>query len=109
MQKLVVDPDGSQNLVNLTREEIDELEQMAIVPVIPRTIDKRRLRTALHRSGRLESLEAAIKAAGIEAVMQWQDTTVFHEDSPLVQALIQGLGWDALVVDSIFEVAGSLP
>ena len=105
MKKLVVDLDGSQNLVDLTGEEIAELEQMAIGPKLPRTIDKRRLRVVLHRRGLLESLEAAINAAGIEAVMQWEDTTVFHEDSQLVQALIQGLGWDAVVVDSIFETA----
>ena len=109
MKKLVVNPDGSQNLVNLTREEIDELEQMAIVPKTPRTVDRRRLRVALRRLGLLESLEAAIKATDIEAVMQWEDTTVFYENSQLVQALIQGLGWDAIVVDSIFAMARSLP
>ena len=109
MQKLVIDLDGIQNLVDLTNEEITELEQIPIVPEPARTVDKRRLRTALHRLGLLESLTAAINAAGIEAIMQWEDTTVFHEDSQLVQALIQGLGWDAAMVDSIFETAGSLP
>lgn len=109
MQKLVVDPDGSQNLVNLTDEEITELEQMAIVPKPIRAVDKRRLRVALHRLGLLESLEAAINAAGLETTMQWEDTTIFSEDSQLVQTLIQSLGWDAIVVDSIFAMAGSLP
>jgi len=109
MQKLVIDLDGIQNLVDLTNEEITELEQIPIVPEPARTVDKRRLRVALHRLGLLESLTAAINAAGIEAIMQWEDTTVFHEDSQLVQALIQGLGWDAAMVDSIFETAGSLP
>ena len=109
MQKLVIDLDGIQNLVDLTNEEITELEQIPIVPEPARTVDKRRLRVALHRLGLLESLTAAINAAGIEAIMQWEDTTVFHEDSQLVQALIQGLGWEATTVDSIFETAGSLP
>ena len=109
MKKLVVGPDGiTQNLVDLTDEEIVELEQIPIVPKPPRTVDKRRLRVALHRLGLLDSLLFAIDAAGIEAVMQWEDTTIFSEDSQLVQTLMQGLGWDAIVVDSIFEMAGSL-
>lgn len=108
MQKLIIDLDGVQNLVDLTNEEITELPQIPIVPNPTRTVDKRRLRTALHRLGLLESLTAAINAAGIETIMQWEDTTVFHEDSQLVQALIQGLGWNAATVDSIFESAGSL-
>ena len=108
MQKLVIDLNGVQNLVDLTEEETAELEQLAIVPKLPRTIDKRRLRVALHRLGLLESLEAAIDAAGVEATMQWEDTTIFSEESQLVQALIQGLGWDSVVVDSIFETAGAI-
>lgn len=108
MQKLIIDLDGSENLVDLTNEEIAELQQMSIVPKPIRTVDKRRLRIALHRLGLLASLEAAINAAGIEAIMQWEDTTIFHEDSQLVQALVQGLGWDASTVNSIFETAESL-
>ena len=109
MQKLVIDLDGAQNLVNLTSEEIAELQQIPIGPNPARTVDKRRLRTALHRLGLLESLTAAINAAGIETIMQWEDTTIFYEDSQLVQALIQGLGWSSAIVDSIFDTAGSLP
>jgi len=109
MQKLVIDLDGGQDLVDLTNEEISELQQIPIAPKPIRTVDKRRLRVALHRLGLLESLTAAVNAAGVEAIMQWEDTTVFHEDSQLVQALIVGLGWDATTVDSIFEAAGSLP
>lgn len=109
MQKLIIDLDGGQNLVDLTNEEIAELQQIPIAPNPTRTVDKRRLRTALHRLGLLEALTAAVNAAGIEAIMAWEDTTVFHEDSQLVQALIQGLGWNAAIVDSIFEVAGALP
>jgi len=108
MKKLVIDLDGVESSVDLTTEEIAELQQMAIAPTPIRTVDKRRLRTALHRLGLLESLTVAVNAAGIEAIMQWEDTTVFHEDSQLVQALILGLGWDAAIVDSIFETAGSL-
>lgn len=108
MQKLVVGLDGVESLVPLTDEEIAELEQLAIVTKPIRSVDKRRLRIALHRLGLLKSLTAAINAAGVEAVMQWEDTTVFSEDSELVQVLIRGLGWDATIVDSIFELAGSL-
>ena len=108
MQKLAINLDGVQNLVDLTNEEITELQQIAIVPKPIRTIDKRRLRTALYRLGLLDALTAAVNSAGIEAIMQWEDTTVFHEDSQLVQALIQGLGWNAAIVDSIFDAAGSL-
>ena len=109
MQKLVIDLDGIQILVDLTNEEIAELPQVAIVPKPVRTVDKRRLRTALHRLGLLDALTVAVNASGIEAIMQWEDTTIFHEDSQLVQALIQGLGWDAAIVDSIFDAAGALP
>ena len=109
MKKLVIDLDGVQNLVDLTNEEISELPQISIVPSPIRTVDKRRLRVTLHRLGLLESLTAAVNAAGTEAIMQWEDTTIFHEDSQLVQALIQGLGWSATIVDSIFDTAGALP
>lgn len=109
MQKLVIDLDGIQTLTDLTSEEISELQQISIAPNPTRTVDKRRLRTALHRLGLLESLTAAVNAAGVETIMQWEDTTIFHEDSQLVQALIQGLGWSAAIVDSIFESAGALP
>ena len=90
MKKLVVDlVHGTQNLVDLTDDEVVELEQMAIVPKPPRTVDKRRLRMALHRLGLLDSLMFAIDAVGVEATMQWEDTTIFSEDSQLVQALIR--------------------
>lgn len=108
MQKLVIDLNGVQNLVDLTEEETAELQQLAIVPKPPRTVDKRRLRMALYRLELLDSLMFAIDAAGVEAIMQWEDTTIFAEDSQLVQALIQGLGWDSVVVDSIFETAGAI-
>lgn len=108
MQKLIVDLDGIETLIDLTTAEIAELQQIAIAPNRPRSIDKRRLRIALYRLGLLESLTVAINAVGIEAIMQWEDTTVFSEDSELVQVLIRGLGWDATIVDSIFELAGSL-
>ena len=109
MQKLVIDLDGIQNLIDLTNEEIAELPQVAIVPNPVRTVDKRRLRTALYRLGLLDSLTAAVNTAGTEAIMQWEDTTVFYEDSQLVQSLIQGLEWNAAIVDSIFDAAGALP
>lgn len=109
MKKLAIGLDGNQNLVDLTNEELAELPQIAIVSNPIRTVDKRRLRTAMHRLGLLESLTAAVNAAGIEVIMQWEDTTVFHEDSQLVQSLVQGLGWDAAIVDSIFDTAGALP
>lgn len=108
MQRLEVGLDGVQNLVELTPDEIAELEQIAIAPTLSRKIDSRRLKMALFRQGRLASLEAAIVAVGGDANIQWQSTTIFHEDSPLVQSLIQGLGWDAETVDSIFELAYSL-
>ena len=109
MKKLEIGLDGAQTLADLTNEEIAELPQIPIAPNPTRTVDKRRLRTALHRLGLLEALTAAINAAGVETIMQWEDTTIFHEDSQLVQALIQGLGWSAAIVDSIFESAGALP
>ena len=108
MQKLVIDLDGTQKLIDLTDDEIAELEQIATLPKPPRTIDKRRLRTALFILGLLDSLMVAISAAGPVVTMQWEDTTIFSEDSQLVQSLIQGLGWDAATVDSIFETAYSL-
>lgn len=108
MQKLVIDLNGVQNLVDLTDDEIAEFQQLAIVPKSPRRIDKRRLRMALYRLGLLDSLMFAIDAVGVEATMQWEDTTIFSEESQLVQALIQGLGWDSVVVDSIFETAGAI-
>lgn len=106
MQKLVIDLDGVQELVDLTPDEIAELEQIAAMSKLPRTVDKRRLRVTLHRLGLLEPLTAAIGSAGAEAQMQWEDTTLFSEDSELVQMLIQGLGWTPAIVDSIFETAG---
>ena len=108
MQKLVVGLDSIESLVDLTDVEITELGQIPIAPNRPRTIDKRRLRTALYTLGLLEPLTAAIAAAGPVVTMQWEDTTIFHEDSQLVQALIQGLGWDAAIVDEIFDLAGSM-
>ena len=108
MQRLIVAENGDQNLVGLTEKEITELEQIAALPKPPRTADKRRLRTALFMLRLLDPLMFAIRSAGPVAVMQWEDTTIFHEDSQLVQTLIQSLGWDAIVVDSIFEMAGSL-
>lgn len=108
MQRIVVDLDGVQSLVDLTDNEITEVKQIAALPKPPRTADKRRLRTALFMLGLLDLLMAAITAAGPVAVMQWEDTTIFHEDSQIVQSLIQSLGWDALTVDSIFDTVYSL-
>ena len=108
MQRLVIDLCGAQNLVDLTPDEIAELEQIAVLPKPPRTIDSRRLKLALLELGLLAPLEAAIDSAGAAALIQWQNTVIFSEDHKLVQSLMLGLGWTPAIVDEIFETAYSL-
>lgn len=108
MQRMYIGLDGSQVLIDLTPSEIAEIEAQSIPAKQPRTIDKRRLRVALHRLGLLDNLVYAINQGGIETLMQWEDTTVFSEDSALVQSLIQGLSWSSTTVDSIFTLADTL-
>ena len=103
MQRMLVGLEGIQTLIDLTSEEIAEIQAQP-APIIPaRSANKYDLTLALLDMDLYDDLEAAVNSVGRRAQLQWAATTIVSEDDPLVVALIAGLGWSDAIVDEIFD------
>lgn len=95
---------GTQKQIDLTEQELADL-QSAPQPILPvRTIDKRRLKLALNQLGLLDTVEAAISTLDEAASINWEDATDIKEDHPLVERLVSDLKLD---INVIFDLANT--
>ena len=105
MYRTIIDiASGKVTQVQLTPEEIAELENRPKEPVPVRSIDARRLRLALEQLGILDSIESAIRLLDKPAQINWQSATYIKEDHPLVEQLSTEFNLD---INAIFELANS--
>ena len=75
---------------------------------IPTEVSPLQAKIAIRRAGFLEDVEAAVAAAGDEALIAYRNALVFRRDSPMLQqiaAVVPGLA-DAL--DGIFIAAAGI-
>lgn len=83
---------------------IDESKKRDLIPPVTRA----QALKALYRSNKIDAVSNAINAVGGEAKIDWENAAMFHRDSPLVNAITQGLGWSENEVNELFELAATL-
>lgn len=98
--------DGSSRMA--TDEEISTAtvawQRAQIKPVT-----RRQMLTALHRSGLLDTIKAAVAASGdIELQIAYDESQEFQRDNPFLATMAQALGKTDAEVDAIFVLAASL-
>lgn len=109
MQKIIVDVQtGEQKIVDLTSEEIAELQSyIPPPPSVPPMVTMRQARLALLGAGMLAEVNAAISsmtgAEGEAARIEWEYAQEVRRDSPLL-AMASSLLWltDAQIDDLFF-------
>lgn len=77
-------------------------------PVIPTSVSPLQARKALHQSGLLANVEAAVAAADAGTQMAWEYATSVDRNSAVVQSLSAVLGLSEQQLDDLFILAASL-
>ena len=72
---------------------------------IPSSVSRFQARAALHQSGKLSEVEAAIAESDLFTQMAWQDAQEFRRNSPTILALGDQLGLD---LDALFIAAAQI-
>lgn len=75
-------------------------------PVVVTSVTMRQARLALHRTGMLSQVDAAITDA--EARIEWEYAQTVERTSPLVTHLAAGLGLTEGQIDELFVLAATL-
>jgi len=86
----------------------DEYSPAPVLPHVPDSVDMASARIALIRAGLLDAVEAAVQAAGPEAVAQWEYRGVIRREAALVQQLKVVLNLTEQQLDELFTTAASL-
>lgn len=72
---------------------------------VPQVVSRFQARAALHQSGRLAEVEAAIAESDVITQMAWQDAQEFRRNSPTILALGEQLDLD---LDALFIAAAQI-
>lgn len=99
---------GEQSIIDLTPEEIAEIESRPVVVVIPDRVSKKQAKIQLHREGLLDTVVNIINAAGVEAQIMWTDADYFERNDPLFVQVAGALGKDSAALDQFFLTASTL-
>lgn len=75
---------------------------------VPKEVSPLQAKIALHRAGFLTSVEAAIAAAGEEALIAYRNALVFRRDSPMLLAIAAAVPGLADALDDVFTVAATI-
>lgn len=75
-------------------------------PAVITSVTMRQARLALHRTGMLSQVDAAITDA--EARIEWEYAQTVERNSPLVTHLAAGLGLTEGQIDDLFALASTL-
>lgn len=76
--------------------------------VVPSVITMRQARLALHGSGLLDDVEAAVTAADKAAQIEWEYASELHRDWPTLVGLAAALGLTDAQIDDLFIAASQL-
>lgn len=104
---------GGSDLAAMTQLELDaHLAPDAQPPQVPSIVTMRQARLALHASGLLAGVEAAIEALQdppkTEARIEWDFSSEVHRNKPFVEMLTVALGLTEQEVDDLFTLAETL-
>lgn len=84
----------------------------ALPPQVPAIVTMRQARLALHASGLLAGVEAAIESLEdppkTEARIEWDFSSEVHRNKPFVEMLTAALGLTEQEVDDLFTLAATL-
>jgi len=79
-----------------------------VIPVIPSVVSMRQARMALHQTGKLAAVNAAVAAADEETKIAWEYSTEVQRNFPLVATLAAALSLTESDLDNLFTLAASL-
>jgi hypothetical protein len=100
---------GAENLTPDQRTALDAViaahdpDTVVLAPVTPR-----QARLALLQAGLLDSVQAAVAAAGGATKITWDYATLFERRDPMILAIGQALGLTSTQIDDLFATAISL-
>ena len=77
-------------------------------PPAPQSVSMRQARLALLAAGLLDDVEAALKASGQAAEIEWEYAADVRRDHPLIAAMQQAQGLSDAQVDTLFTEAARL-
>lgn len=80
----------------------------APAPQAPQSVSMRQARLALLEAGLLDGVEAAIKASGRAAEIEWEYAADVRRDHPMIAAMQQAQGLSDAQVDTLFTEAARL-
>lgn len=72
---------------------------------VPQSVAMRQARLALHQIGLLESIDAAIKMMGAEAVIEWEYTPTVNRDNRIVAMIQYAYRMSTEDIDNLFRTA----
>lgn len=75
---------------------------------VPTTVTKRQAKLALLDSGILDDVETLVSSLDRGTRIEWEDSTEFHRDSPIISSLAKGLGLSEKDVDTLFLKASAM-
>lgn len=85
------------------------LTDPAPVVVVPKVVSRMQLKRALNKMGLLPSIESAIAGSGDEDLkIYWADTSEFHRDHPVLNAMLSTIGYTSDQADAVFTLAATL-
>lgn len=77
-------------------------------PAVPQVVSMRQARLALLAADLLDDVDAAVKAAGRVAQIEWDYATEVRRDHPLIAAIQAANGLTSDELDALFAAASSL-
>lgn len=77
-------------------------------PKVPQVVTMRQARLALHATGLLDAVNAAITQAGGASAIEWEYAQELRRDHPLIAALTPALGITSEQLDALFTQAATL-
>jgi hypothetical protein len=103
---------GEVREIDLTPEEIQEIESRPQLDLTPKRVTMRQARLALLRAGRLQSVNNAIASMqgpeGDAARIEWDYSNEVLRNQPLTIALAQIIGLTEQEMDALFVEASKL-
>lgn len=77
-------------------------------PDVPPIIERLWAKLALHGTGQLQAIEAAVDAADANVQIYWRETTLYRRDSAILIEFAHALGMSDADLDNVFRYAAAL-